>query len=58
MSIYDEVTCYRRNAERIAKDLKYPKSVQERLRSCTTIGQISAVMTKARIETLPKYERR
>lgn len=58
MSIYDEVTRYRRNAERIAKDLKYPKSVQERLRSCTTIGQISAVMTKARFETLPKYERR
>lgn len=58
MSIYDEVTCYRRRAARIAKELKYPKCVQEKLRNCTTIGQISAVMTKARIETLPKYERR
>lgn len=37
-----------KQALKAAKDLRYPKEVVDKLKECTTIGQLSVVMATAR----------
>ena len=44
----DSFYIYKKQAIKAAKDLCYPPMVREKLEKCTTIGQLSIVMTTAR----------
>ena len=46
--IEDSFTNYKKQALKAAKDLHYPDDVIEKIKLCTTMGQLSVVMTTAR----------
>ena len=46
--IYDSFKAYKKQALKAAKELRYPDEVSEKIKKCTSIGQITIVMTTAR----------
>lgn len=46
--IDDSFTNYRKQALKAARDFHYPEEVINKIKMCTTIGQLSVVMTTAR----------
>lgn len=46
--IEDSFANYKKQAIKAAKDLHYPPEVVKKLKDCTSLGQISIVMTTAR----------
>lgn len=46
--IEDSFISYKKQALKAARDLHYPKDVVEKVKSCTTMGQLSIVMATAR----------
>ena len=44
----DSFSNYKKQALKAAKDLHYPEDVIKKIKSCTSFGQISIVMTTAR----------
>lgn len=46
--IDDSFANYKKQAMKAARDFHYPQDVKDKIEACTTIGQLSIVMTTAR----------
>ena len=54
--MYDEL-CYRKNAIRAAKDLKYGEDVVKRIEQAKTDSEIQRIMTSARRKSIEEDEK-